>query len=88
MATKRPSKGFLTRDRQRHLLTFHFALFLGGVGLLASLNRNQTPDRMWFQWVALPWLALLCLHLVRFSRATLASMTGGSGGEGRLPPGA
>ncbi len=82
MANRRPSKGFLTRDRQRQLLTLHFALFLGGVALAALLNRSRTPDRLWFQWVALPWLGLLLVHLASFARRTLASMTGGSGGEG------
>ena len=86
MAPKSPSKGFLTRDRQRHLLTLHFGAFLGGMALAVALNRSLTPDRMWFQWLALPWLCLLALHLISFSRATLASMTGGSGGEGKLPP--
>ena len=86
MARSKPSKGFLTRDLQRHLLTLHFALFVGGVAVAAWLNRTYTPDRLWFQWVALPWLLLLGLHLLSFSRVTLASMTGGSGGGSKLPP--
>lgn len=87
MPRTKPSRGFLTRDLQRHLLTTHFALFVGGVAVAAWLNRTYTPDRLWFQWVALPWLGLLGLHLLSFSRVTIASMTGGSGGGGKLPPG-
>jgi hypothetical protein len=86
MPPKRPSKGFLTRDLQRHLLTLHFALFVGGVAVAAWLNRTYSPERLWFQWVALPWLALLGVHLASFSRVTIASMTGGSGGGSKLPP--
>lgn len=76
----------MTRDLQRHLLTLHFTFWVAGSAVTAWLNRSLSPDRLWFQWVALPWLALLGLHLLSFSRITLASMTGGSGGTGKLPP--
>lgn len=82
---KKPSRGILTRSAQRHLLTLHFTLFVAGVAVAAWANRAYSPERLWFQWVALPWLGLLGAHLVSFSRVTIASMTGGSGGTGHLP---
>ena len=86
MARSKPSKGFLTRDVQRQLLTLHFTAFVAGVAVAAWLNRSLTPDRLWVQWVALGWVPFLGLHLLSFSRVTIASMTGGSGGAGKLPP--
>jgi cytochrome c biogenesis protein CcdA len=76
MARSKPSKGFLTRDQQRHLLSLHFGVLLAALAGAAALNRFLTPDRMWFQWVALPLLLLFGLHLASFSRATLATMGG------------
>jgi hypothetical protein len=80
---ERPSKGFLTRDQQRHLLSLHFGLLLAVLAGAAALNRFLTPERMWFQWVALPLLVLFGLHLASFSRTTLATMGGGRRHEDR-----
>ena len=80
MARSKPSKGFLTRDVQRQLLTLHFTAFVAGVAVAAWLNRSLTPDRLWVQWVALGWVPFLGLHLLSFSRVPIASITGGSGG--------
>ena len=85
MSRQRPSKGFLTRDQQRHLLSLHFALLLSALAGAAALNRFLSPERMWFQWVALPLLVLFGLHLASFSRATLATMGGGRRHEDRDP---
>jgi len=77
VALGKPSKGFLTRDQQRHLLSLHFGVLLAALAGAAALNRFLTPDRMWFQWVALPLVILFGIHLASFSRATLATMGGG-----------
>jgi cytochrome c biogenesis protein CcdA len=76
MPLGKPSKGFLTRDQQRHLLSLHFGVLLAALAGAVALNRFLTPDRMWFQWVALPLVILFGFHLVSFSRATLATMGG------------
>jgi hypothetical protein len=79
MARSKPSQGFVERERHRVLLTLHALAMITGLLACAVVNRMKTPDRFWVQWVALAWGALFAVHLVLFSRGTLATM----GGRGR-----
>jgi hypothetical protein len=49
---------------------------MAGLGAVAVANRFMSPDRMWFQWVALAWVIAFGVHLWRFSRGTLGTMGG------------
>jgi ABC-type Fe3+-siderophore transport system permease subunit len=67
-------KGFLIRESHRVLLTIHALVMIFGLLVCALLNRRFSPDRFWVQWVALAWGALFFVHLLVFSRGTLATM--------------
>jgi ABC-type Fe3+-siderophore transport system permease subunit len=69
-----PSKGFLAREQHRVLLTVHALLMISGLLACAFLNRRFSPEHLWVQWVALAWGALFLVHLLVFSRGTLATM--------------
>lgn len=58
------------------LLTIHALVMISGLLGCALLNRRLSPDRLWVQWVALGWFTLFLVHLLIFSRGTLATMGG------------
>ena len=76
VARAAPSKGFLAREQHRALLTLHALAMIAGLLGCAVVNRALTPGRFWVQWVALGWGALFLVHLMVFSRGTLATMGG------------
>ena len=69
-----PGKGFLVREHHRTLLTIHALVMISGLLVCAALNRRFSPDRFWVQWVAIGWGVAFLLHLLAFSRGTLATM--------------
>ncbi|HWE22648.1 MAG TPA: hypothetical protein VG496_01795 [Myxococcales bacterium] len=71
-----PSRNFLAREQHRVLLTIHALVMISGLLVCALVNRRVTPERLWVQWVALVWFAVFLLHLLIFSRGTLATMGG------------
>jgi hypothetical protein len=70
----KPSKGFMTREHHRVLLTLHALVMISGLLACALLNRLYSPGRFWVQWVALAWGSAFLVHLGIFSRSTLATM--------------
>ena len=79
----KPSKGFLAREHHRAALTLHAFAMIAGLLACAAVNRMRTPQHFWVQWVALAWGALFLVHLVMFSRGTLATMGGRDRDPGR-----
>ncbi len=72
---RRPSPGFLLRERHRQHLTLHAVAMLFVLMVLVALNRRFSPAFIWVHWVAMAWFAIFLVHLAIFSRETLASMT-------------
>ena len=72
----KPSRAFLIRDRHRSWLAIHFFVMLVGCATLVLFNRFVIPGRMWAHWAALAWGVLFIVHLVWFSKATIATMGG------------
>jgi len=65
------------------LLTVHALVMISGLLACALANRLYSPERFWVQWVALGWGTLFLIHLMIFTRGTLATMGGKkSGGPG------
>ena len=81
MARAGPSRGFETREGHRAGLLLHALAMMAGVVVAAAVNRMLSPGRLWVQWVALAWAVAFGVHLWRFSRGTLSTMTGGRRGE-------
>lgn len=76
MGRRFPSRAFMTRENHRKWLTAHFILCVAGISGAFIANRTLTPTHFWAHWIALGWGAVFALHLIVFSRATLATMGG------------
>ncbi len=76
MPRLRPSRGFEARESHRAGLLLHALVMMIGLCAAALANRFASPDRIWFQWVAIAWGIAFGFHLWRFSRGTLATMGG------------
>lgn len=74
MARTHPTKQFLAREQHRVLLTIHALVMITGLLACAFVNRRNSPDHFWVQYVALAWAAVFFVHLAWFSRGTLATM--------------
>ncbi|WP_162306013.1 2TM domain-containing protein [Oleisolibacter albus] len=48
--------------RRRSALLNHFIAYFGVMVLLVPLNFATTPDRIWFVWPLVLWMAPLALH--------------------------
>ena len=79
MPRVKPSRAFLTRDRQRKLLTAHVVVYMAGLIGAAYVNRETFNGTIWVQWVALGWGLVVAAHGVMFARSTLATMGPGGG---------
>ncbi len=64
------------REDHRAGLLLHAIAMMAGILAAAMANRFVSPERLWFQWVALAWGLAFGFHLWRFSRGTLATMGG------------